>query len=96
MGAFAGGTLVVSTSQKYPWTSTALTVGEMILVHYTCNVCLHVKFILFFFNLQIHVHVSHDTFCMSVKIWSVLFQFFSSRPITHVCVSRYLLYVGQN
>ena len=25
IGAFAGGTLVVSTSQKYLWTSTALT-----------------------------------------------------------------------
>ena len=37
-GAVAGDTLVVSTSQKYLWTSTALTVSEMILVHYTCNV----------------------------------------------------------
>ena len=40
IGAFAGGPLVGSTSQKYLWTSTALTVSEMILVHYTCNVCM--------------------------------------------------------
>ena len=107
IGAFAGGTLVVSTSQKYLWTSTALAVSEMILVHYTCNVCMQsfscsfefyrymYMYILvaspFFLFIEKSFHVSHDT-SVKICVFSVfLVLFLISKLSRNTCMCPMIL-----